>query len=214
MTDRICGYLLPFGRVLPTPINALVFVEGDAGSRVHVCASHAHVYALLAACPDTEADLRDELRDKLYESRLPTVSAFDPIVVGGWAGGFLVHKLNGDQLNDGNVLAMFTEEVSSLLFLVAPDEEDGDQALLMTMNEEAVYNVWILSSRADVFAHLARVKDLAEPEDYAYTVATFSGSQKLLETDASRPPVQIVGYAAAIITTVCFCLDEQQLNAS
>ncbi len=215
MTERICGYLLPFEDVLPTPINALIFVEGDAGSRVHVCASYEHVYALLAACPGTEAELRDDLRDKLYESRLPATSAFDPIVVGGWAGSFLVYKLNGDQLIDGNVLAMFTEEVSGLLFLVVPDEkDDGDQAILMTMDEEAVYNVWVLSSRAEVFAHLARAKDLAEPEDFAHTVATFSESQKLPETDASRPPVQIEGYAAALITTVCFCLDEQKLNAS
>ncbi len=214
-TDRIRGFLLPFEDIVPTPINALIFVESESGNRVHVCASCEQVYTLLATCPGTEDDLRADLREKLHESRLPAVSAFDPIVIGGWAGGCLVDKLDGDQKITEEALDMFTQEVASTLFLIAPDEEDdGDQAILMTMDEDVNFKVWILSSRADVFACLAQAKELAEPEDYENTVAQFDQVRTIAETDPSRPPVLIEGYAAAIITTIVFCLDEQQRNAS
>jgi hypothetical protein len=214
--DRICGYLFPFEDAVPTPINALFFVESASGNRVHVCASHEQVYALFVACPDTTNEVWDTLRDELYESRLPVWSAFDPIVIGGWAGGLLVASLVGDQLIDERTLEMFTQEVTTTLSLIVPDEEEeGDQAILMTMDEGCVFSVWILSSRADVFACLAQAKSLAEPADYEDTLKHFSSTtRKMAETDASRPPVRIEGYAAALMTTIFFCLDEQQCNAS
>ena len=95
--DRIRGFLLPSEEVVPAPINSLIFVESESGNRVHVCASRRHVRELLAACPDTPDERAAELHENLGRSRLPESSAHDPIVIGGWAGGFLVELLDGDQ---------------------------------------------------------------------------------------------------------------------
>ncbi len=214
-SDRIRGFLLPLEPNMPTPVNALIFIEAATGNRVHVCASREQVRALLAACPETENVRREKLHNDLAQCYMPEASAHDAIVIDGWAGGYLVERLDGDQIISEETLGMYANDVLSMFHLILPDEdEEGDQAILMAMDAQAVFNVWILSSRVAVRDYLARVQDLVEPEHYEETLAWFAQEQKIPEEDPGRPPILFQGCAAAIVATINFCLDEQQRNAS